>query len=88
MPTQIISASEFRQNLANYINSVYYQKQPIVIKKHQIMVKLIPLPITKNQLPSKKTSGSWFGIWQDIKKPTLKLAKKLRTSAWKTKTYS
>lgn len=68
-----VSTTEFRNNLAEYLNLVRYQDQQIVIKKNQQTVaelsrpkKLFRKRAKKKKLSQKELKGSdWFGMWKN-----------------------
>lgn len=69
----ITTATNLRQNTANIINNVYYQKQPIIIERHgKPFVKIVPIEEEiKEKLPMKSKLNKYFGSIPDLEiRPT------------------
>lgn len=90
MNTLTVSVTDFRDNLADYLNAVRFEKRRVIIKKNRnIMAELVPSKSAKDQIKKqvkRRVLPEAFGIWKyrkDMQGPIEKVAARLRDRAWR-----
>lgn len=90
MNTISVSVTDFRDNLADYLNAVRFERQRVVVKKNRnIMAELIPPESTEGKI-KKKTKRKFlpeaFGMWKNRwpqNMSSVDIVNKWREEAWK-----
>lgn len=89
MNTIQVSVTDFRDNLADYLNAVRYEKKKIIIKKNRaVMAEVIPQS-EKDKIKKqvkRRVLPEVFGMWKDRKDmqgPIEEVAARLRDKAWR-----
>lgn len=91
MNTISVSVTDFRDNLADYLNAVRFENQRVVVKKNRnIMAELVPSKSAQNQIKKqtrRRVLPEAFGMWKNRKEwkglSTIEIADRLREQAWK-----
>lgn len=90
MNTILVSVTDFRDNLADYLNAVRFENQRVVVKKNRnIMAELVPSKSAQSQIKKqikKRVLPEVFGMWKnrkDMQGPIEEVAARLRDRAWK-----
>ena len=90
MTSTIVSVTDFRDNLAEYLNAVRFEKQRIVVKKNRsIMAELVPPVSAKDKTKKRKKRKilpEAFGMWRNRWPKTMSsvdIVNKWREEAWR-----
>jgi len=90
MTPTIVSVTDFRDNLAEYLNAVRFEKQRIVVKKNRsIMAELVPPVSAKDKTKKRKKRKilpEAFGMWRNRWPKTMSsvdIVNKWREEAWR-----
>lgn len=90
MNTLTVSVTDFRDNLADYLNAVRFENQRVVVKKNRnIMAELVPPKSAKDQIKpqaKRRVLPEAFGMWKnrkDMQGPIEEVAARLRDRAWR-----
>lgn len=89
MNTIRVSVTDFRNNLADYLNAVKYEKKKIIVKKNRsVMAEVFPQSAkdqTKKRV-KRRVLPEVFGMWKnrkDMQGPIEEVAARLRDRAWR-----
>jgi hypothetical protein len=86
MNTLTVSVTDFRDNLADYLNAVKYEKKKIIVKKNRSVMAEVSPPATAKKQKRKIIFSEAFGMWKnrkDMQGPIEDVAARLRDRAWK-----
>lgn len=92
MNTISVSVTDFRDNLADYLNAVRFENQRVVVKKNRnIMAELVPSKSVQSQIKKqikRRVLPEVFGMWKNRwpkEMSSVEIVNKLREEAWRGK---